>query len=56
VAAAQGAILKACAAGDLLPGEAATLSGVVEARRRAIETVDLEQRIAALEARDDDTA
>jgi hypothetical protein len=49
VAQAQGAILQAVAAGELLPGEAATLAGVVEARRKAVETLELEQRIAALE-------
>ncbi len=46
---AQGAIIQAVGAGDLLPGEAATLAGIVENRRRAIETLELEQRIAALE-------
>jgi len=49
VAQAQDAILQAVAAGELLPGEAATLAGVVEARRKAVETLELEQRIAALE-------
>lgn len=48
--AAQQAILQAVAAGDLLPGEAAALTGIVEARRRAMETQELEQRITALEA------
>jgi len=50
VAQAQAAILQAVAAGDILPGEAATLSGIVEARRKALETQKLEQRISALEA------
>ena len=36
------------AAGKLLPGEAATLSGVLEARRKDVETLELELRIAAL--------
>jgi len=49
VAQAQAAILQAVAAGDLLPGEAATLAGIVEARRKALETQELEQRISALE-------
>lgn len=48
-AAAQQAILDAVAAGDLLPGEGATLSGIVEQRRKAIETEELEQRISKLE-------
>lgn len=46
---AQSAILRAVAAGELLPGEAATLSGIVEARRKALETQELEQRIRVLE-------
>jgi len=49
VAAAQACIIAAVGAGDLLPGEGAALSGIVEARRKAIETIDLELRIAALE-------
>jgi len=32
-----------------LPGEAATLAGIVDARRKAVETQALEQRISALE-------
>lgn len=49
VAAAQSAILQAVAAGDLLPGEASTLSAIVEAKRRAIETQELADRITQLE-------
>lgn len=49
IAQAQAAILQAVAAGDLLPGEAATLAGIVEARRKAIETQELEARITVLE-------
>jgi hypothetical protein len=37
------------AAGDILPGEGATLAGIVEARRKAVETQELEARISALE-------
>ncbi len=51
VAEAQQAILQAVAAGDLLPGEGATLAGIVEARRKAVETQELEQRISALEGK-----
>ncbi len=51
VAEAQNAILQAVAAGDLLPGESSTLAGIVEARRKALETQTLEQRITALEKR-----
>jgi hypothetical protein len=49
ISAAQQAILDAVARGDLLPGEGTTLAGIVEQRRKAIETEELEQRIAALE-------
>jgi len=48
---AQAVILQAVAAGDLLPGEAATLAGIVEARRKALEMQELEARISALETR-----
>ena len=51
IAEAQQAILQAVAAGDLLPGEAATLASIVEARRKAVETLELEQRITALEGK-----
>jgi hypothetical protein len=49
VAAAQDAILQAVAGGDLLPGEAQTLSAIVESKRRAIETQELSDRITKLE-------
>ncbi len=51
IAQAQAAILQAVAAGELLPGEGATLSNIVEARRKALETQQLEQRITALESK-----
>ena len=51
VGAAQQAIVQAVASGDLLPGEAATLAGIVEIRRKALETQELERRIAVLEER-----
>ena len=51
VARAQAAILQAVAAGDILPGEDATLAGIVEARRKAVETQELEARISALEVK-----
>ena len=47
--AAQDAILQAVGVGDLLPNEGVTLSGIVENRRKALETLELEQRIIALE-------
>jgi hypothetical protein len=51
VAEAQNAILQAVGAGDLLPGEGTALAGMVEARRKAVETLELEQRISALESK-----
>lgn len=50
VSAAQAAILKAVGNGDLLPGEAQTLSNIVEAKRRALETQELADRITKLES------
>lgn len=50
VSAAQAAILKAVGNGDLLPGEAQTLSNIVEAKRRAHETQELADRITKLES------
>jgi len=51
ISAAQQAIVQAVASGDLLPSEAATLAGIVETRRKALETQELERRIAALEGK-----
>ena len=47
---AHGAIMSAIADGEITIDEGSALAGIVELRRRAIETSDLEQRIAALEA------
>jgi hypothetical protein len=52
VAEAVASIAGAMASGDLTPDEAATAAGVVEVKRRALETVELERRVAALEAKD----
>lgn len=49
---AANAVLQAVGDGDLLPGEAAILSGVIENRRRSIETLELEARITALEGKE----
>lgn len=49
ISTAQAAILQAAADGELLPGEAATLAGILESRRKAFETQELESRITALE-------
>jgi len=46
---AIGATVQAMAAGEVTPEEAAIVAGVLEAKRRAIETDDLAQRLAALE-------
>jgi hypothetical protein len=49
VDAALAATVRAMAGGEITPDEAMTVSGVLELRRRAIETVDLERRLARLE-------
>ena len=48
---AMGAILQAAAEGSLTPDEAVSVASLIETRRRTIETLELEQRIAALEQR-----
>jgi len=49
VAAAQAAVIDAVAVGELRPSEGVALADLLELRRRAIETTDLEIRLAALE-------
>lgn len=49
VSAALQQVAEALAAGELTPGEASTVAQILEVRRRAIETEELERRIAALE-------
>lgn len=44
------AILDATASGDLTPDEASVIGGLIETKRKAIETVEIEQRLARLEA------
>jgi hypothetical protein len=51
LAAAMGAVTQAVAAGDLTPDEGQSVAALLELQRRAVETAELEQRIAALEAR-----
>ena len=46
---AQAATIRTMAAGEITPDEAATIAGVLEAKRKAIETVQLEERVAKLE-------
>jgi DNA helicase HerA-like ATPase len=47
---AIGSVLQEAASGQLFLDEAAALIGMMEARRKALETIDLEQRLQALEA------
>jgi len=46
---AMGAIMRAASDGELTPDEATAIASLIETRRRTIETLELEQRIAALE-------
>jgi len=50
LAGAIGTILQDVAGGRLLLDEGATLVGMMESKRRAMETVELEKRLRALEA------
>jgi hypothetical protein len=54
VPAALAAIFQAVASGDLTPGEAADLAGLVDRFRAAYELESIESRIAALEAKNQD--
>ena len=44
-------ILRSVSAGDLTPEEASTIATILETKRRALELVDLETRLAAVESR-----
>jgi hypothetical protein len=44
-----GRVADAVAVGDITPGEGQAVASILEAKRRAIETVDLEARFSALE-------
>lgn len=46
---AQAIILRAVATGNITPNEGERIAAIVEARRRSIETIDLEARISHLE-------
>lgn len=48
---AQAEILQAVATGDITPNEGERMAAIIEARRRSIETIDLEARISQLETR-----
>ncbi len=43
------AVLQAVAEGEITPQEGATVAGILEGRRKALETQELEARVAALE-------
>jgi hypothetical protein len=45
------AVTAAMADGVIAPDEAATIAGVIEIKRKTIETADIERRLAALEQR-----
>ena len=47
---AIGTVLEEAASGRLFLDEAAALIGMMEARRKVMETIDLEKRLQALEA------
>lgn len=49
VLAAQGVVIGAVADGELTPDEGQTMATILEAKRKAIETEELERRIATLE-------
>lgn len=51
IADAQNAIMSAVANGEITPEEGSVLSGILEARRKTVETEEHERRIAELEAR-----
>ena len=46
-----GAIIERIADGELTPDEAASITGVLETQRRAIELTEIEARLRALEER-----
>jgi hypothetical protein len=48
---AMSAVTGAMADGVIAPDEAATIAGVIEIKRKTIETADFERRLAALEQR-----
>ncbi len=52
VSAALGALVAAVAGGTLTPDEGEAIAGLLERQRRAIETEELERRIAALESKE----
>jgi hypothetical protein len=53
VSKALGAVFDAMASGEITVDEAATIAGVLETKRRAVELADLEARLMVLEGRKD---
>jgi hypothetical protein len=51
IAKALGTLLDAVATGEITPSEGQTIAALLEVQRKAIETADLEQRIARLETK-----
>ncbi len=51
IAKAQAAVVAGVAGGELRPSEGEALAGLIEARRRAVESQEFEARLAALERR-----
>ncbi len=49
ISAALGSVTGAVAAGELSPEEGASVAAILEVQRRAVETVELERRLVALE-------
>lgn len=49
ITAAHGAVIAAMAKGEITPDDASAIVGILENRRRAIETVELEARVSELE-------
>ena len=49
IQAAQGAVIAVMAKGEVTPDDASTIASVLEAKRKAIETVELEARIEKIE-------
>jgi hypothetical protein len=48
---ALGAVLTATSKGEITPEEAVSVAQVVEIRRKSLETLEIEERLASLEAR-----
>lgn len=52
IALAHRFVVEAVTAGEILPSEATALAALLDGQRKALETMELEARIAALEARE----